>query len=174
MTWIKGDGNGKFIYPQPECYAINPSSDDCSYDFTGSAFIRHFLYYYPTSTDYSDMLGDFNQQAYNNHAKAAFKKLREIEPYLYKDPSSGKVIYPSSIDITDDLFASESIYFTLSYDPSHAGMMVQKGIWPSTTMSYVLQSGTISNVNFVAIEKNAANSLAAGKYFFLHFTFTSI
>ena len=46
VTWIKGDGSRRFIYPQPECYATNPSSDDCSYDFTGSVFIRHFLYYY--------------------------------------------------------------------------------------------------------------------------------
>jgi len=165
VTWIKGDGSGRFIYPQPECYATNPSSDDCSYDFTGSVFIRHFLYYYPSTSNYHDMLGDFNQQAYNNHAKEAFKQLRDIEPHLYRDSSSEKIIYPSSIDVTDDLFASESIYFTLSYDPSHAGLMVRNKIWPNTTMSYVLKSGTISNVNFVAIEKNAANSLAAGTYF---------
>lgn len=165
VTWIKGDGSGRFIYPQPECYSTNPSSDDCSYDFTGSVFIRHFLYYYPSTSSYHDMLGGFNQQAYNNHAKEAFKQLRDIEPHLYRDSSSEKIIYPSSIDVTDDLFASESIYFTLSYDPSHAGLMVRNKIWPNTTMSYVLKSGTISNVNFVAIEKNAANSLAAGTYF---------
>jgi len=159
VTWIKGDGNGKFTYPRPSTDCTNPTSADCTYDFTGSVFIRHFLYYFPTS-NYQDMLGDFNQQAYNNHAKAAFKKLREIESYLYKE--SGKVIYPENIDKSDDLFASEKIYFTLSYDPSHAGKMVQKGEWPSTTMSYVLKSGTISNTNFVAIGKNAANNVAAG------------
>ena len=39
--------------------------------------------------------------------------------------------------------------------------MVAKGAWPKTTSSLVLSSGTISNVNFVAIPANARNKLAA-------------
>ena len=99
------------------------------------------------------MLGDFNQNTYNVHAAAAFTKLREIQPYLYN--RSGIPYYPNNITESDDLFAKGEIWLTLSYDPSHAGILVAQGYWPTTTQGYVLQSGVISNTNFIAIGWNA-------------------
>lgn len=155
VTWVQANP-GRFTYPAPQCFQANCPS---TYDFTGSVFIRHFLYYYPTSGSYTDMLGDFNQNTYNVHASAAFTKLREIQPYLYN--RSGIPYYPNDIAESDSLFAKGEIWLTLSYDPSHAGILVAQEYWPKTTQGYVLKSGVISNTNFIAIGWNAKNILGA-------------
>jgi putative spermidine/putrescine transport system substrate-binding protein len=154
VTWVQ-ENPGKFTYPAP-C-----QTTDCEvYDYTGSAFIRHFLYEFgPTGTAYTDMLGAFDETVYEQRAGYAFTKLRQLYSGLYN--VSGKNYYPVSINESDALFASEDIWLTLSYEPSHAGDLVSSGYWPNTTMSYVPSSGTISNTNFVAIASNAENALSA-------------
>lgn len=119
VSWIKANP-GRFTYPKPQCEL--PDVNDCvnPYDFTGSVLIRHFLYYYPTNIDYTDMIGEFNQKVYNNHAANAFTQLREIAPYLYQ--KNNLPYYPDNITISDSMFANEDIWLTLSYDPNHAGI----------------------------------------------------
>ncbi len=146
---------GRFTYPAP-CQDATCEN----YDYTGSAFIRHFLYYYgPSGSSYKDMVGNFNAKTYASRAQIAFTKLRQLEAGVYQ--KSGKAYYPFNIVESDQLFADEEIWLTLSYEPSHAGEMVAQAVWPNTTMSYVPSSGTISNTNFVAIAGNAKNRLAA-------------
>ena len=146
---------GHFTYPAP-CQDTTCEN----YDYTGSAFIRHFLYYYgPTGTTYEDMVGNFDSKTYASRAEIAFTKLRELEAGVYQ--KDGKPYYPLSIAESDQLFADGDIWLTLSYEPAHAGENVASNYWPNTTMSYVPSSGTISNTNFVAIAGNAKNRLAA-------------
>jgi putative spermidine/putrescine transport system substrate-binding protein len=145
VTWIKGAGVGKFTYPMADS------------DFTGSAFIRHFLYYYPEGQPYEEMFGDFNQGIYDSRAPAAFAKLQDISPYLYQ--KNGATYYPATIVESDALFANGEIWLTLNYDSKHAGKQVAAGAWPTTSKGYVLSSGTLSNTNFVAVGKYAKNVL---------------
>jgi len=67
----------------------------------------------------------------------------------------------------DNLFATGAICITLSYDPEHVGEMVHvpqpSGTlnWPVGVKAYVPTSGTIGNVNYVAISYNAKSLLGA-------------
>jgi putative spermidine/putrescine transport system substrate-binding protein len=154
VDWVKANP-GRFTYPVAGCFP----TPNCSYDEAGSAFIRHFLYYYPTTDSYKDMLGTFSQDIYVKHAPQAFTKLLEIAPYLYN--VSGTTYYPATIVESDALFAAGKTWLTFSYFPSHAGQLVAAGYWPNTTTSYVLSSGTIANTSFLGIGVNAKNKLAA-------------
>jgi putative spermidine/putrescine transport system substrate-binding protein len=145
MSWVMGDGAGHFTYPNP------------TDDFTGSAFIRHFLYYFPKSQAYEEMFGSFDASVYNSRAPHTFNNLREIAPFLHQ--MNGAPHYPATIGESDALFASGDIWLTLNYDQSHAGKQVEARIWPISTQSYIPSSGTLSNTNFVAVGKYANNVL---------------
>jgi len=66
-----------------------------------------------------------------------------------------------------NLFANGDICVTLSYDPDHAGQLVstpqEAGVfnWPNTTQSWLPSTGTIGNVNYVAIAYNAKSLLGS-------------
>lgn len=174
MTWAAAN-SGKFTYASP-CTTYSSAQDECTdYDYTGSAFVRHFLYSYcsasagssitldsSTAPCYSLYLGDFSSTTYNANVKYAFEKLRELDQYIYKGTGT-TAIYPNSQDDVDDLFKNGDIYWTVAYDPSHATSMVEEGEWDATTTFTWLPetSGTISNTNFVAIPRNAKNLFAA-------------
>lgn len=141
---------GRFTYARPL------QSDGKSFDFTGSAFIRHILYYY--GAPFTDMLGTFNRPLYNQRASRAFAALRRIEPALAK---VNGMSYPTSQGMIDDAFAREEVWITASYQVTFAGRQVAIGKWPNTTMAYVPQSGTIQNTNFIAIAKTTSNLAAS-------------
>ena len=117
VTWIKANP-GKFAYPDPSKDVV-----------TGLAFIKHFLYYYPATETFEDMLGDFNSAAYKKHAPSAFQVLREIVPFLYQ--RNGQPYYPSNNTELDGLYVKGTVYMTMSYAPAYAGQMVAKGIFPN-------------------------------------------
>lgn len=147
LNWITSNPN-KFTYAAP------------STDYTGSAFIRHI--FYSIADPYTQFLGSsFNENLYLKYAPTFYSKLRSLEPYLYNYTVSG-VVYPSSNSVVDDLFGTEDVLLTLSYDVGHATSQVIKGLWSSEiTASLVLSSGTIANTNYITVPSNAANKLAA-------------
>jgi putative spermidine/putrescine transport system substrate-binding protein len=149
VQWVISNP-GRFTYAQPL------QSDGKSFDFTGSAFIRHILYYY--GAPYTDMLGAFNRPLYNQRASRAFAALRRIEPALAK---VNGMSHPTSQGMIDDAFAREEVWITASYQVTFAGRQVAIGKWPNTTMAYVPQSGTIQNTNFIAIAKTTSNLAAS-------------
>jgi len=123
VSWVKANP-GKFTYPNPVT------------DFTGAAFIRHFLYYYPTTdaNSYKDMLGDFSTANYLRHAPHAFYVLRELNSSLYL--KNGKPYFPVNVTEADNMFGNEAIWMTVSYLPAHAGQMVASGKWKNRFLLY--------------------------------------
>lgn len=117
VTWIKANP-GKFTYPNPSVDAV-----------TGLAFIKHFLYYYPQTDTFKDMLGDFSSTAYLRHAPSAFKVLKEIAPFLYQ--KNGQPYYPSGATELDSMFAAGTVWMSMSYAPAHAGQLVATGVFPN-------------------------------------------
>jgi len=149
VRWVLANP-GRFTYAQPL------QADGKSYDFTGSAFIRHFLYFY--GGPYTDMLGPFNQPLYNPRAAKAFAALRRMEPALAKVNGT---TYPTAQGMIDEAFAKEEVWITASYQVTFAGRQVSLGKWPNTTMAYVPRSGSIQNTNFIAIGKTSSHIPAA-------------
>ena len=141
MDWIKANP-GRFTYPAPP-------------DFTGSVFVRHFFYHAAGGVD--RLLGDFDQAVFDEVAPKAWELLNDIEPSLWREGET----YPSGSPALTQLFANQEVDFTVTYNPASIGLEVTNGTFPETTSSYALDDGTIGNVHYVAIPKNAANKAAA-------------
>jgi putative spermidine/putrescine transport system substrate-binding protein len=140
---------GSFTYPAPP-------------DFTGSVFVRHVFYneankLFPDDGGYEVLLGEFDEDTYNQVAEATWATLNEIEPCLWSEGQT----YPRDKAALDQLFANTEIVFNVTYEPSSAGVLIENGTFPPATLSYVLESGTIGNVHYVAIPYNSPNKAAA-------------
>lgn len=140
--WIK-DNPGKFTYP------------DAS-DFTGNAFLRQVFYH--SVGDVQKLLdkGYDEQFAAKNSAKM-WDYLNEIEPYLWRE---GKT-YPNSLTELDRLYSKGEVYMTMGYNEARAESFIDKGIFPETTKTFILDSGSIGNTHFLAIPFNSPNKAGA-------------
>lgn len=157
VDWVLSNP-GKFTYANPG--GLNG-------DYTGSAFIRHFLYEFGPG-GYKALQGGYSASAYAAAATPAFAQLRAMAPGIYQLPGGTPgPYYPDNQTAVDNLFAVGDICINLSYDPDHVGQLIhttqEPGVlnWPNTTRAYIPSSGTIGNVNFVAISYNAASLFGA-------------
>jgi putative spermidine/putrescine transport system substrate-binding protein len=54
-----------------------------------------------------------------------------------------------------DLFANGEISFDMAYNPAEASSLVENGRYPTTTRTFVFDTGTIANTHYVAIPYNS-------------------
>ncbi len=131
-------------------------------DFTGSVFVRHVFYneadkLFADEGGYEVLLGDFDEDLYNQVAEATWATLNGLESCLWR----GGETYPATKADLDALFANSEITFSFTYEPSSVGVAITNGSMPPSTRTSALTSGTIGNVHYVAIPYNAANKAAA-------------
>lgn len=134
---------GKFTYPALP-------------DFTGSAFVRNVLYE-KVGYDRLKSLDPKNVDEVRKVIKPAMDYLKEIKPYLWKEGRT----YPKDSTEQDNMFADNTLYFDISYNPNFASSMIEKGIFPKSTKTCIFDKGTIGNTHFLAIPKNASNKAGA-------------
>lgn len=142
------DHPGKFTYPAPP-------------DFTGSAFLRHALF--QTTGGYEQYMVPFSEDV-TAKWEPLWDYLNEWEPYLWRE---GKT-YPESLAKLDQLYANGEVWMTMGYDPARASNEIQKGTFPKTTKTFVLNAGTLSNTHYLAIPFHStkqAGALAAINFF---------
>lgn len=143
------DNPGTFTYPAPP-------------DFTGSAFVRH-VFYNEADKLFADkggrevLYGDFDQATYDQVAQATWKTLNDLEPCLWREGST----YPVDSAALDQLFANSEVALDITYTPASVGALVENGTFPTSTRTYGLSSGTLSNVDFNAVPINSPNKAAA-------------
>jgi len=140
QTWVH-DNPGLFTYP-----AIP--------DFTGSVFLRHVLYWAAGGPD--PFLGEFDQAVFDEHAPAVWEYLNDLEPDLWR----GGDTYPEAAAMTD-LLANQEIAFNMGYAPGEASLRISDGVYPETIRTFLMDTGTLSNNNYVAIPFNSANPAGA-------------
>jgi len=140
QAWIH-ENPGLFTYPAVP-------------DFTGSVFVRHLFYWAAGGPD--PFLGEFDQATYDEYAPAVWAYLNEIEPDLWR----GGQTYPEA-PVMDDLLANQEIGFNMGYGPSNATNQIREGTYPETIRTFVFDTGTLANNNFVAIPFNANNPAGA-------------
>lgn len=140
VTWIK-DHPGKFTYPALP-------------DFTGSAFVRHVIY---RVTGGYEQYYDMSKEEVRRKIRPALELLAELEPYLWR---KGKT-YPATPAQLDNMFADGEVWMSMGYEPSKASTKIAKGSYPQTARTFVLEKGTLSNTNFLAIPFNAPNKAGA-------------
>jgi putative spermidine/putrescine transport system substrate-binding protein len=141
VEWIKANP-GQFTYAAPP-------------DFTGSAFVRHICYH--AAGGYETLLGEFDQAVFDEKSAACWALLNEIEPFLWREGQT----YPENRARQIDLFANSEVSFDMAYNPAEASSLVENGRYPTTTRTFVFDSGTIANTHYVAIPYNSPHKAAA-------------
>ena len=134
---------GKFTYPAPP-------------DFTANAFVEQMFYGFVDDPEYYEQ-NDFDQAVFDEESQRLYDFLNEIEPNLWRNGET----YPESSTRLDELFANGEVLLTMSYIPQSAQRQVDKGIFPESTRSYLLDYGTLANTHYVAIPFNAPNKEGA-------------
>lgn len=124
-------------------------------DFNGSMAVRTF--FLDTAGSVDELLGEFDQAAYDAAAPELWERLNAVEPTLWREGET----YPASQAEVEKLFAGGEIDAYLTYGSSAIGAAVEKGTLPTTTRSAVFDKGNIGNYSFTAIPKNAANKAGA-------------
>jgi putative spermidine/putrescine transport system substrate-binding protein len=81
----------------------------------------------------------------------------EIEPNLWR----GGETYPTSGAALDELFQNGEVDMTMSYNPYSAEELVEDGVFPDSTRTYLFEGGTLSNTSYLAIPFNAPNEAGA-------------
>lgn len=141
IEWIKANP-GQFTYAAPP-------------DFTGSAFVRHICYH--AAGGYETLLGEFDQAVFDEKSAACWALLNEIKPFLWRQGQT----YPENRARQIDLFANSEVSFDMAYNPAEASSLVENGRYPTTTRTFVFDSGTIANTHYVAIPYNSPHKAAA-------------
>lgn len=123
-------------------------------DYVGSVFVRHVFMWVAGGPE--PFLGEFDQAVFDEHAPAVWAYLNDIEPDLWR----GGQTYPEAAAMVD-LLANQEIAFNMDYDPARASTNIREGIYPETVRTFVFETGTLSNNNYVALPFNASNPAAA-------------
>lgn len=141
-AWVE-ENPGKFTYPAPP-------------DFTANAFIEQMFYGLAGDSEYYQQ-SDFDQAVFDEQAPKLYEFLKEIEPSLWR----GGETYPESSARLDELYQNGEVLLNMSYIPQSAQRQVDKGIFPESTRSYLLDYGTLANTHYVAIPFNSTNKEGA-------------
>ncbi|MEK3805163.1 ABC transporter substrate-binding protein [Bacillus sp. FSL H8-0547] len=130
---------GKFTYPDAN-------------DFTGNAFLRHVFYESGGGADRFLKEG-FDEELAASSSSDMWTYLNDLKPSLWKKGSA----YPNSLTELDRLYSSGEVWMTMGYNEARAESLIEKGIFPETTKSFVLDSGSLGNTHFLGIPFNTQN-----------------
>ncbi|WP_237417573.1 ABC transporter substrate-binding protein [Halobacillus litoralis] len=142
QTWV-AENPGKFTYPSAE-------------EFTGNAFLRHVLY------AQAEQPADIYEQPLEENnitptAERTWSYLNEMENNLWR---SGEH-YPNSLTELDRLYSQGEVWMTMGYNESRAESLIEEGVFPASTRSFVMEPGSIGNTHFLSIPFNSPNQPGA-------------
>ncbi|MDO5043757.1 MAG: ABC transporter substrate-binding protein [Coriobacteriia bacterium] len=138
------DNPGKVSYPQPG-------------DFIGTAFISTLIAGVVGKEKFEELskMNEPTIEAVQEVVQAGLDYLKELSPYLWKE---GKT-YPADSGALASMYADGEVVLNMGYgDPQ---VQVNEGSIPSTTKSFLFETGTVGNSNFMAIAQNAKNIAGA-------------
>lgn len=135
---------GKVSYPVPG-------------DFTGTAFISSLIAGV-IGKDQFELLSKM-QEPTIEEVKAiidpGLEYLRTLNPFLWKQGST----FPADSATVSTMYADGELVMNMGYGAPEA--LVQDGALPESTRSFIFETGTVGNTNFMAIAKNAPHKAAA-------------
>ena len=141
LAWAE-ENPGRFTYPAPP-------------DFTGNAFIEQV--FYGVTGQVEPYQEPFDQGVFDDQAPKLYDFLNDLEPNLWRNGET----YPESSAKLEELYQNGEIYLSMSYNPQLAQRQIEKGLYPESTRTYLLDGGTLNNTHYVAIPFNAPNKAGA-------------
>lgn len=133
---------GRITYPAPP-------------EFTGSAFVRN-LFCDIVGFDVLNKAGDSYDELLKV-SQPAVDWFNEIKPFLWQE---GKT-YPTTASELDELFADGQLDLTFNYAQMHNAAQQEQGKFTSDAQSFLLDKGTITNYNYLAVSETASEKGAA-------------
>ncbi|MFS1515532.1 ABC transporter substrate-binding protein [Bacillus sp. SCS-151] len=141
-VWMQ-ENKGKFTYPEAS-------------DFTGNAFLRHLMYEAAGGVDQL-LSRSFDEQYIYTQSQEMWTYLRDIKPFLWR---SGET-YPQDLAALDRLYSDGEVWMTMGYNEARVESLIEKGIFPDSTKTFVFDSGSIGNTHFLTIPYNSPNVAGA-------------
>ncbi|MFB4165989.1 ABC transporter substrate-binding protein [Alteribacillus sp. JSM 102045] len=139
--WVK-ESPGTFTYPEAQA-------------FNGSGFLKHLLYAKIGVEELQDK--EFDENLAEEHAGEIWGYLNDIEPHLWKNGET----YPATMADLDHLYSQGEVLFTMGYNEARAERLIEEGIFPETTKSFIMEPGSIGNLHFLSIPFNSPNTAGA-------------
>ena len=133
---------GRITFPQPP-------------DFTGTSFLKQILT--EITEDKNKLIEKFNVNKHKLILDNLWLWLDFVTPYLWKQGKS----YPKNYVALTQLLSDNEIDLAMSFNIAFPSNEVTKKNLPLTTKSYISTEGSLSNVHYLAIPYNAANSSAS-------------
>lgn len=133
-----GENPGRFTYPAPP-------------DFTGNAFIEQVLY--GVTGEVETFQKPFDEEIFAEKSPEVYEFLNDVEPNLWREGET----YPESSTRLEELYQNGEVWISMSYNPQLAQRQVNKGLYPESTRTYLLDGGTLNNTHYLAIPFNAPN-----------------
>lgn len=137
---------GKVTYPEPG-------------DFAGTAFISCLIAGVVGKAEF-EKLSQMNaptKEAVQEIVDPGLEYLRSLNPYLWKE---GKT-YPADAATVDTMYADGELVLNMGYGAAQPEALIKAGTLPETTRSFIFETGTVGNTNYMAIAKNAPHKAAA-------------
>ncbi|SIS45892.1 ABC transporter substrate-binding protein [Salimicrobium flavidum] len=136
--WVEANP-GEFTYPTPS-------------DFTGNAFLRQMLL--ATAEDAEALTEQsFDRKRAENYSDAMWNDLNEWKPHLFREGE----YYPSSLSELDRLYSEGKVSMTMGYNEARSEHLINDGVFPDTTETFVMDSGSLGNAHFLSIPFNSTN-----------------
>ena len=138
------NNKGMVTYPEPG-------------DFTGTAFISCLIAGVIGRTEFEKLskMQSPTIEAVKQIVEPGLEYLRSLNPYLWKE---GKT-FPSDSGTVATMYADGELVMNMGYGAPEA--LVKAGNLPKTTRSFIFETGTVGNSNFMAIAANAPHKAAA-------------
>lgn len=135
---------GRVTYPEPG-------------DFAGTAFISCLIAGVVGKDEFEKLSSMENPTTESVKAviEPGLEYLRSLNPFLWK----GGATFPADAATVDTMYADGELVMNMGYGAPEA--LVKNGTLPETTRSFIFETGTVGNSNFMAIAKNATNKAAA-------------
>ena len=140
-AWTE-ENPGRFSYPAPP-------------DFTGNAFVEQA--FYDVSGQVEPYQKPFDEEVFERESPKLYDFLGDMETNLWR----GGETYPETSAKLDELYQNGETWLTMSYNPQLAQRQVDKGLFPESTRSYLLEGGTLNNTHYLAIPLNGPNKAGA-------------
>jgi len=137
-----GENPGRFTFPQPP-------------DFIGMSFLKQILI--ELSSAHPALYKPVGDASFDEVTAPLWKWLDVARPNLWR---AGKA-YPANYAVLRQLLGDGEIDIAIAFNPADASAAIARGELPESVRTYIHDSGTISNVHFLAIPFNASAPAAA-------------
>ncbi|MBK0383847.1 ABC transporter substrate-binding protein [Pedobacter sp. SD-b] len=136
-------------------WKANPGKFTLSLDFTGYTLLKTWLIELAGGID--NLKGDFDQKKYDKYSAQLWDFINRNKKYFWKKGET----FPDNAVTIAQLYATGEVNFGFSFGFTAVDKGIKEGLFPKTTIGYVLKPGSIHNTSYLAIPFNASNKEGA-------------